>query len=182
MQGRIELIVGPMFGGKSTELLRRLERQDRAGRTVCAVRSAIDTRYGNAAFVTTHSGRRFPAVVADRLDQVETEATVIGIDEGQFYADLAPACERWAAAGKVVIVAMLDGDANRKPFPGSQLLELLALTESVTKLLAVCANCGADAAFTKLVPSEHLDAQHINVGGAEKYRAVCRACHAPSQN
>lgn len=183
MHGEIQLIVGSMFAGKSTELIRRLERYERAQRRVLAVKSALDQRYSAAPRIITHRQHEFGAVVARELSALDVAPyDVVGVDEGQFYADLAEACERWAAAGKTVIVAMLDGDARRQPFPGSQLAELLARAESVTKLLAVCQRCGADAAFSQLTSAHtQLDANHVKVGGAELYRAVCRQCHALGQ-
>ena len=182
-RGEIQVVMGPMFSGKSTELIRRLDRYERAGRRVVGVKSAIDKRYSEAPLIVTHRQHTFGAVVASALLPLELDAyDVIGVDEGQFYADLAAACERWAAAGKTVVVALLDGDARREPFPGSQLAELLARAESVTKLLAVCQRCGADAAFTQLhSAATQLDANHVKVGGADLYRAACRHCHAEPQ-
>lgn len=178
MTGRIDLILGPMFGAKTTELLRRLRRFQYAGKRVVAVKSAKDTRYSEQAVICTHSKDQFSDVlVANQLGDIDVSAyDVVGVDEGQFYSDLEQACEQWAARGQVVIVAMLDGTYAREPFPSGCLGRLLPKCESVEKLSAVC-RCGADAAFTQLTSDEQVGASGELVGGAERYRAACRACH-----
>lgn len=176
--GRIELIVGPMFGGKSTELLRRLRRYQIAQKQVIAIKSAKDTRYSEAPVICTHAQEQFKEVlIAGELSSIDVSAyEVIGVDEGQFYPDLDTACERWANLGKLVIVSMLDGTYERLPFPNLCLARLLPLCESIVKLNAVC-RCGADAAFTEKTSSAPVDGNGELVGGAESYRSACRKCH-----
>jgi thymidine kinase len=101
------------------------------------------------------------------------EADVIGVDEGQFMPDLLAFCEEMANAGKVVIVAALDGTYERKPFKESQVLELIPRAESVTKLTAICFQCRAEAAFTRRIAGA---GEEIAIGGHELYVASCRAC------
>jgi thymidine kinase len=96
---------------------------------------------------------------------------VVGIDEGQFFPDLLHFVELWANLGKIVIVAALDGTFQRKPF--GNVLSLVPLAESVTKLNSVCMMCYADAPFTRRLTSE---TEVEVIGGADKYIAVCRAC------
>merc|ERR1711879_726297 len=99
---------------------------------------------------------------------------VIGIDEGQFFSDLFPFCEKWADEGKIVIVAALDGTFQRKAF--GTVLNLIPIAEKVTKLSAVCMlRCSRDASFTYRMPTE---TEVEVIGGADKYVAVCRGCYA----
>ena len=108
--------------------------------------------------------------------QVEAEAapySVLAIDEGQFFPDLADMCDRWASQGKSVIVAALDGTFQREPFP--VIMALIPRAEEVIKLTAICVGCGADAAFSRRL-SDETDVEVI--GGADKYVAMCRACYA----
>ena len=112
------------------------------------------------------------AVRAAELRELEPELVavdVIGIDEGQFFPDLLPFCDRQAAAGKVVIVSALDCTFDRKPFRA--VCDLVAAAESVTKLCSVCRFCGDDAAFSL----RHSDSTElIMIGGKELYSPVCR--------
>lgn len=171
--GRIELIVGPMFSGKSTELLRRLRRYKVARAECLLLKFAGDGRYSETE-VVTHDSTGMAAQNCARLADAAAAmdgADVVGIDEGQFFDDLLPTCERLANAGKVVIVAALDGTFQRKPF--EQVVELCPLAERVDKLSAVCVHCTRPAAFSKRIVAG--DAV-VDIGGADKYEAVCRRC------
>lgn len=178
--GRLELVIGPMFAGKSSELLRRLRRHELAGRSVALVKYARDVRYEDEAKqagrqVITHdcSGRLATAV--DRLGDLsgsQTSAQVIGIDEGQFMPDLVEYCSKWSDEGKIVIVAALDATFLRKPF--ANVTDLIAQAESVHKLAAVCVVCGRDAAFSFRIPGNGDQVEAI--GGADMYEARCRRC------
>ena len=162
-----------MFAGKSTELTRRIRRFKAAMQRCLVVKYANDVRY-SADCMTTHDQTKTPATAVRRLaeaDALAADADVIGIDEGQFYEDLAECCERWANAGKTVIVAALDGTFQRKAF--NRILELIPLAEEVTKLNAVCSFCQNDAAFTTRLGDE---TELEVIGGAEKYVATCRSC------
>lgn len=177
----IELIVGPMYAGKTSELLRRARRHAIGQRSVLVVKYAGDCRY-DAAQVCTHdavkSGNQQVVVAAQLSSAAEAAAAceVLCIDEGQFFPDLAPLCERWASAGKRVIVAALDGTFERKPFPA--VCELLPLCDEVTKLCAVCDLCGGEAPFSQLLISapENLCNSEL-IGGPDRYAARCRACY-----
>jgi len=174
-KGEIQLIFGPMFSGKSTELIRRLKRYQVAQYRVLIVKYAKDVRYDEAG-IATHCGQTLPAVSATRLDDLPQyqHYDVIGIDEGQFFSDVVDWCELAANQGKIVLVAALDGTFQRKAF--SEILSLVPLAESVTKLSAVCMNCFKDAAFSKRTSTA--DGEKVEViGGADKYMAVCRACY-----
>lgn len=181
-----------MFSGKSTELSRRIRRHKIAHSKCLVVKYAGDTRYENEpgsasddggnisstmkSSVITHDRQSLPAVPCLRLGEVDNvvhQFDVIGVDEGQFFPDLAEHCERWANLGKTVIVAALDSTFQRKPF--NDVLQLVPLAEEITKLSAVCANCSLDASFTKRIDSDNKNVQVI--GGAESYVATCRTCH-----
>lgn len=180
--GRLEVIAGPMFAGKSEELLRRVRRARVAGRGVLVVSHALDARRG-VGRVSSHSGQGVPShTVSDAADipallepgtgagrgvgsdtcsdigadtgaGAGAETALVAIDEAQFFgAGLVPVVSDLAGRGLVVIVAGLSVTFDAQPF--SPLPELMALAESVEKLTAVCSVCGADAAF------------HVRVAGA----------------
>lgn len=125
--GRVELVCGPMFSGKTTELIRRIRRFETSGKRVALIKHSADTRYddlstNNCEAVTHDRLSRFNAIPVTFLDDIISHpdvisSEVIGVDEGQFFSDLAPVCNTWALAGKTVIVAALDGDYTRKMFP-----------------------------------------------------------------
>ncbi|XP_061736886.1 thymidine kinase, cytosolic [Nerophis ophidion] len=173
-QGQIQIIFGPMFSGKSTELMRRVRRFQIAQYCCLVVKYAKDTRYSDTG-MATHDKNTMEAVAANRLSDVRSaasQASVIGIDEGQFFPDTVEFCEEMANLGKTVIVAALDGTFQRKPF--GNILNLVPLAESVVKLHAVCMQCYKEAAYTKRIGAE----KEVEViGGADKYQAVCRKCY-----
>lgn len=176
MEGEIQVIYGPMFSGKSTELLRRIRRYT-AGRKSCIIlKDARDNRY-DATNLCTHdmvAGDAHPVKALDEVTQALVDSyEVIGIDEAQFFDNVAEFCESNANAGKIVIVAALDGTFQRHAF--GKILSLVPLAESVTKLSAICVGCGRNAAFSKRIGSE--TEIHI-IGGSEKYIATCRKCHS----
>lgn len=169
--GRIELVLGPMFAGKTTEMLRRVDRAELAHRRCCVMKYSKDTRYSQDK-VSTHDLKMRTAIPCSQLlpyIQICRQFEVIGVDEGQFFPDVVEFAEELANAGKTVIVAGLDGDFRRKPF--GRVLDLISSCESLTKLSAVCTETGAEASFTQRTT----DLQDIEViGGAEMYRAASR--------
>ncbi|KAI4832697.1 hypothetical protein KUCAC02_015652 [Chaenocephalus aceratus] len=173
-RGQIQIIFGPMFSGKSTELLRRVRRFQIAQYNCLVIKYAKDTRYSDTG-VATHDKNIMEAVPANRLGDLRPQALqacVIGIDEGQFFTDTVEFCEEMANLGKIVIVAALDGTFQRKPF--GNILNLIPLAESVVKLHAVCMQCYKEAAYTKRIGAE----KEVEViGGTDKYQAVCRKCY-----
>ena len=201
--GRLEVIAGPMFAGKSEELLRQVRRAEVAHRGVLVVSHALDARRG-VGRVSSHSGQGVPSrTVSDAADiPALLEAgpgpgpatgpgpgpaiELVAIDEAQFFgAGLVPVVSDLAGRGLVVVVAGLSVTFDGQPF--SPLPELMALAESVRKLTAVCSVCGADAAFHVRVPGAPpvpdaggagpggaLVPVAAHVGGAESYEARCR--------
>nr|XP_023659446.1 thymidine kinase, cytosolic-like [Paramormyrops kingsleyae]XP_023659447.1 thymidine kinase, cytosolic-like [Paramormyrops kingsleyae] len=173
-RGQIQVIFGPMFSGKSTELMRRVRRFQIAQYRCLVIKYAKDTRYSDKG-MATHDKNTMEAVPANRLKDVQSlaiQASVIGIDEGQFFPDAVEFCEEMANMGKTIIVAALDGTFQRKPF--GNILSLVPLAESVVKLNAVCMQCFKEAAYTKRLGDER---EVEVIGGADKYNAVCRACY-----
>ncbi|XP_044275824.1 thymidine kinase, cytosolic isoform X1 [Varanus komodoensis] len=173
-RGQIQVIFGPMFSGKSTELMRRVRRFQIAQYRCLLIKYAKDTRYCVNG-VSTHDRNTMEALSACCLKDVQQEAlscAVIGIDEGQFFPDIVEFCETMANAGKTVVVAALDGTFQRKAF--GNILQLVPLAESVVKLNAVCMECFHEASYTKRLGAE----KEVEViGGADKYQSVCRVCY-----
>jgi thymidine kinase len=186
--GSIELILGPMFSEKSTELIGRIRRAALADQPVVLVKHAKDVRYEEGAIVATHAELRQPSasrseimapirvVRAEQLSELVITEPVVGIDEGQFFPDLAECSERWANEGRVVIIAALDGDFSRRPFGAG--CAMIPLAEKTTKLRGVCMRCRCrESAFTlRLGESKELEL----IGGRESYHSVCRKCYFAS--
>ena len=177
--GWIEVIVGPMFSGKSEELIRRLRRAEIARQRVQIFKPGIDERYSVNGIVS-HSGLGIDsenvAKAPEILERVEPRTEVVGIDEAQFLGDdLVSVCMKLADLGKRVIVAGLNTDFLGRPF--EPMPRLLAVAEEITKLLAICVRCGNPAVHTqRLVASEEL----IVVGASGMYEARCRRCFEPN--
>ncbi len=179
--GWIELVVGPMFSGKSEELIRRVTRAVIARQRVQVFKPAIDDRY-QATAVASHAGRTIEAVAVDDTAAIrallEDDVQVVAVDEGQFFdAALVPLALELADAGKRVIVAGLDLDFRGEPF--GPMPELLAHAEVVEKLTAIC-SCGRAATRTqRLIGGHpaHFDDPVILVGASESYEPRCRTHH-----
>ncbi|MES1910906.1 MAG: hypothetical protein MHM6MM_003426 [Cercozoa sp. M6MM] len=184
-EGEIQLITGPMFSGKSTELFRRLKRYEIACKKVLLVKYARDTRY-SASAAATHDQQTFPAIGlvkleelmdnAEYLKQVK-ECDVVGIDEGQFFPDVVTVAERLANLGKIVVISLLNGTFRREGFETA--LGLFAIAESITSLRAVCMVCYNEGAFSKrLAASNEVEL----IGGTDAYASVCRRCYFASSS
>lgn len=136
--GEIQVIYGPMFSGKSTELLRRIRRYRAAKKACLVVKYHLDLRYSSDS-ISTHDKATCVAHHCSRLDEMNAlvnDVDVIAIDEGQFFPDLIDFCESMANRGKIVIVAALDGNFKRCAF--NRVVDLLPMAEQVVKLNAVC--------------------------------------------
>lgn len=188
-RGRIELICGSMFSGKTEELIRRLRRARIARQSVQVFKPAIDNRYDSEK-VTSHNGLNFEAVpvatAAQIRDVLQDDTTVVAIDEVQFFeTDVIELCETLADEGRRVICAGLDTDFRGVPF--GPIPALMARAEQVDKLHAICVVCGEEASRTqRLIDGEPAayDDPVVLVGAAEVYEARCRKCHQvrPAQN
>jgi thymidine kinase len=177
--GRVEVVCGPMFAGKTEELLRRVRRAVIAGRRVLVFNHALDTRHG-ADRLASHVGRDFPSLAAatpaDIERQVPDDSDVVAIDEAQFFgAGLVAVVGRLADRGLVVIVAGLDVTFDGRPF--EPLPSLMALAERVDKLTAICTVCGEEAVYHVKIAATAAgpdDLVAANVGGTDLYQARCR--------
>jgi thymidine kinase len=176
--GWIEVVCGPMFSGKSEELIRRLRRARIARKRVQVFKPAIDDRYSDAEIVS-HGDQRMPSEVVSNarqiLEKLDWRAQVIGVDESNFFGlELVDIATRLADSGKQVIIAGLDTDYLGRPF--APMPDLLCIAESITKTLAICMRCGHPAKHTqRLVESSEL----IVVGASGMYEARCRRCFEP---
>ena len=181
-RGRIELICGSMFSGKTEELIRRLRRAVIAKQKVQVFKPIIDDRY-HVQRVTSHTGVDFAAqpvaTAAELLTQITPETTVVAIDEVQFFDEaIVPLCEQLADEGRRVICAGLDTDFRGVPF--GSIPALMARAEEVKKLHAICVICGEEASRTqRLIDGRpaNVDDPVVLVGAAEVYEARCRQCH-----
>ncbi|HWB87350.1 MAG TPA: thymidine kinase [Bryobacteraceae bacterium] len=176
--GWIEVICGPMFSGKSEELIRRIRRATIARKRVDVFKPAIDNRYSDDEIVSHGDLRMQSRVVKDAseiLDAIDWRSEVVGIDEANFMGSrLVEVAQRLADSGKQVIIAGLDTDYLGRPF--APVPDLLAVAESITKTLAICVRCGNPAKHTqRLRGSDDL----IVVGAADLYEARCRRCFEP---
>jgi thymidine kinase len=176
--GWVEVVCGPMFSGKSEELIRRLRRAKIARKRVQVFKPAMDNRYSREEIVSHADSRMASQVVSEAreiLSLLDWRTQVVGIDESNFLGPhLVEVAQQLADSGKQVIIAGLDTDFLGRPFP--PMPELLALAESITKTLAICMRCGNPAKHTqRLVESEDL----IVVGAAGMYEARCRRCFEP---
>ena len=177
--GRLEVICGPMFAGKTEELLRRVRRAEVAGRRVVVINHALDIRHGTDR-VASHAGLAYPSVSATTPEEVERAVPdgteIVAIDEAHFFGpNLIPVAGRLADSGMTVIVAGLDVTFEGRPF--EPLPSLVALAERVDKLTAICAVCGEEAVFHVRVAQSSAsptDPVAEHVGGLDKYQARCR--------
>ncbi len=180
MKGSIKLFIGPMFAGKTSRMVADVERLHIGNKMCVIVSYAGDDRYADDAKnggVVTHARRehhRVPIVrtanLTDVFDEI-SEYDVVGIDETQFYPDNVEVTQRLANMGKIVIAAGLDTDFKAKPF--GRMPELISISEDVIKLKAVCMKCCGDASFTHRITNND---EIIDIGGADKYIAICRSC------
>jgi thymidine kinase len=175
--GRIEVITGPMFSGKSTELLRRLRLAQIARKRTAAFKHAADIRSAEDE-IATHAEQRGWAMAVESALEIQESwhargAAVVGIDEAQFFGEeIVPVVERLAERGKRVIVAGLNQDSFGRPF--GPMPALLALADDLFLARAVCVVCGEEATRTYRKPGAAL--AQVLIGAEEQYEARCRKC------
>ena len=180
--GRLEVICGSMFSGKSEELIRRLNRANFARLKVITFKHSLDKRTA-IEHVASHNGNTVFAIPLenpqDMLSIVNPEIDVVGIDEIQFFSlDVVSVVCKLIELGKRVVVAGLDLDFKGVPFGCMPLL--MSIADDVTKLKAICIDCGHDAHFTQRLVNGNpakFDDPIILVGAQESYQARCRTCH-----
>jgi thymidine kinase len=181
-QGRLEVICGSMFSGKSEELIRRVRRAEIAKQKVQVFKPSIDNRYG-VATVNSHDGSAWEAIALDNprtiLEHLRPDTTVVGIDEAQFFdSGVIDVCRELASHNIRVILTGLDLDFRGEPF--GPIPDLIAMAETVDKLHAICVVCGQEASRSqRLINGEpaNYDDPIILVGAKESYEARCRHCH-----
>ncbi len=187
--GHLEIICGPMFSGKSEELIRRLKRVHISGNKFLLFKPAIDNRYdGN--HVVSHDQRKLEATITgldkqaiisiDNIVSQNKDINVVALDEGNFYDPyLAEVVKKWVSQGKRVIIAGLDTDFRGLPF--GPMAHLLAIADDVGKLRGICMKCKSEngTMTQRLVngrPAKFSDPT-IVVGGCDSYEVRCRNCH-----
>lgn len=179
--GRMEVITGPMFSGKSEELIRRLKRAQIARLRIASFKPEIDLRYQPDA-ISSHSAQTIQAVAVRDVDRLRAvlfpaldTVDVVGIDEAQFFDELLVGLAmELVEAGKRVVLAGLDTTFAGEPF--APMPALMAIADEVVKLSAVCMVCGAPAIHTQRLGASQ---QLVMVGAAGMYEARCRACFRP---
>jgi len=179
--GWLEVVCGPMFSGKSEELIRRLRRAEIAGQHVLIVKPRIDDRF-DVSHVVSHAGAKMRAVAVHGAGDTLRRADaydVVGVDEAQFFErEIVEVALELVARGKRVVAAGLDRDFRGEPFGPMPLL--LCHAEFVDKLQAVCHRCGGAATRTqRLVDGEPapFDGATIQIGALDSYEARCSACY-----
>lgn len=173
--GRIEVICGSMFSGKSEELIRRMKRAKFAKQNTEVFKPAIDTRYSEAD-VVSHDHNAINSTPVDSSASIlllSSEIDVVGIDEAQFFDEgIVDVCNQLANRGVRVIVAGLDMDFRGIPF--GPMPALCAIADDVTKVHAICVKCGSLAYLShRLVDNE----KRVLLGEAEEYEPLCRECY-----
>jgi thymidine kinase len=171
--GRLELIIGNMFSGKSTELIRRIHREKSINKKIVVINYIADNRYSTNS-ISTHDLVKINCIKVGNLlelpDGIIQDYDSIFIDEGQFFTDLFPFVMKYVN-DKHIVVSGLDGDFNQKPF--GDILKLIPVCDTVDKLCAYCKVCndGTFAPFSKRICST---TNQIDIGSSDKYIPVCR--------
>ncbi len=172
--GWIEVICGPMFSGKTEELIRRLIRAQIAKQNVTIFKPTLDDRYSED-YIVSHNQRKIKSVAVNDINDIKKlskNANVVGIDEAQFFDNqLITICKDLAKNGKRVVIAGLEKDYQAIPF--GPMPQLLVDAEFVTKVNAICMQCGNPANFSQRISSEK---NQVVIGEIDKYEARCRKC------
>ena len=175
--GWIEVICGPMFSGKTEELIRRLVRAQYAKQKVAIFKPKTDNRYSDD-YIVSHNKRKIKSIILETSKDIynyKNEADVFGIDEAQFFdEELIKISNDLARSGKRVVVAGLDKDYKAESF--GPIRQLMIDAEYVSKVNAICMLCGDPASFTQRISSEE---NLVVVGETDKYEARCRSCFKP---
>lgn len=182
--GKLTVITGPMFSGKTSRLLEMLERERFAGRKVILFKPEIDHRYSENS-VKTHKGIELEATTVKTnangvkaLLKASSSYNVVGVDEAQFWDEsscLEEALDSMATAKKVVYVSTLNKDYRGTPFGVSE--RLLAMADDIYSLTAVCTKCGDEAVFSqRMIEGVEESGPRIVIGGKEAYQPRCRNC------
>jgi thymidine kinase len=176
--GQINLFIGCMFSGKTSELIHTVRRFKSIGKKVMVINYSEDTRYGNQKIIThdlvgieAYMIKNLQDIIEDiEYKKVFDESEIICINEGQFFDGLSDFCKKSANLyNKIVYVCGLDGDYKQEKF--GEILDLIPCSENVKRLSALCKICGNKANFTKRIVSSN---EQILIGGQHDYMPVCR--------
>ena len=178
--GKIKLLIGPMFSGKSTRLVETVRKYSFKQKKTILINFVGDTRYSQESKIVTHDQVKYDSItcklLSEKLDILE-KYDVIGIDEGQFFSDLVFICEKLCYSGKIVVVAALSGDFLMKPFPNVS--ELISKADKIKLMKAYCFYCQKVAGFSlRTVDSK----ETFLIGASEAYRPVCKSCYYKYMN
>ncbi len=177
--GWVEVVCGPMFSGKTEELIRRLRRAELARLKVQSFKPSRDNRYDAQQIVSHSQQRRDGRAVSNSAElaaAVLPETQVVGIDEAQFFDQgIVEVVDALATAGKRVLIAGLDQDYMGRPF--EPMPQLLAIAEYITKTLSICMQCGNPAGRSQRLLHS---GERVLVGSNDSYEARCRKCFDPS--
>lgn len=183
MKGRLEVITGPMYAGKTSELIRRINRAKVADKNVKIFKPVVDDRYSETK-IGSHDGEQLTALPVEDSTQlrshVEEKDDVIVVDESQFFDDgLTANLQSLAYHGHRVIAAGTDQTFRGEPF--TPVNNLMAVGDRVDKLTAVCQRCGDDATMNQRLTRDgkpaHVEEETVKIGGDNMYEARCRHCH-----
>jgi thymidine kinase len=175
--GSINIILGPMFSGKSTELIKNIRKYTHKKKRTILIKYSFDNRYSLAETVVTHDKYEHPACNAKTLTEMKDifkDYDVIGIDEGQFFSDLTEICEELANSGKIVFISALNANFKRESF--ETIIKIIPKCDSIIYLKSICGFCedANDASFTLRIV-ENKD--EVLIGGIEAYKPCCRNCY-----
>lgn len=175
--GQLHLIVGCMYSGKSTELLKIINHYKILDKKVLAINHSSDDRYGDNSIIS-HDKKSHPSLMTNSLMKINNKCIntdIIIIEEAQFFADLKDFVYKMLEKNKIIYVAGLDGDSFMKPF--GQILDLIPICDSIKKLSALCIKCkdGTLANFTKRIVT---NSEQTLIGSFESFIPVCRFHHS----
>tara|TARA_B110000263_G_scaffold129122_1_gene112256 strand:+ start:179 stop:730 length:552 start_codon:yes stop_codon:yes gene_type:complete len=172
--GWIEVICGPMFSGKTEELIRRLIRCQIAKQVVTIFKPSLDDRYSED-YIVSHNKRKIKSISIKNIQDINKyskDSNVVGIDEAQFFDNaIIDICKNLAKKGKRIVIAGLEKDYQAVPF--GPMPQLLVDAEYVTKVNAICMQCGNPANFSQRITDEK---KQVVIGEIDKYEARCRKC------
>ena len=179
--GKIKLILGPMFSGKSTRLVETVRKYTYKNKKTVLVNFIDDKRYSENSQIVTHDLNKYDSLSCQMLgeiyDVIIKNYDVIGIDEGQFYSDVVNISEKLAYNGKIVIIAALSGNFKMEPF--ETVSKLISKADKIKLMKAYCFYCQKTAGFSlRTVCSD----QEILIGAGEAYRPVCKKCYYKYSN
>ncbi len=180
--GYLEVIAGPMYCGKTEELIRQAKRAAIGKKRVQVFKHIIDTRYGKDKKVFSHAGLSFESELISKASQIlkklHAKTEIVAIDEAQWFGEeLTGVIEKLLKQGKRVIVSGLATTFDRQPF--APIPNLMAMADKVTKLSAICMICGEEAVYHKRIIKNNVDpllADPSLVGRSDAYEARCRRC------